>query len=369
MSPRPRPPRGTLRALGGVGLGALAGAPLPAEPGAWCVLPAGEGAVTFETDRAALGVTLHRPGAAPRGLALYPAPGCFRSMSVPLDLAGPDLARLAVVVVDRLDDAPLSLTARHDGGARVAVRCDPRRGAPSAALVAYRACGSDPIAFAAQCARRLDAVFGVLADLGLRRAALSLSTRADPPRRERFGLRAGPSPEAWTDALRALARGDACSLEVVGAWGELQVAPATRGASAPNETTLSVDLDRVPRGRERAARAALEDALCDAPDALLQGWCAVLAEAPRPRCVTRWERERGVRALPLERRWMATALRAEVPRAFVGGAWRDGDLAAWHPRGEAWDDAVAARGAASGSPRVRSLWRRTGGAPLQGGIA
>lgn len=351
------------------GRGSLAGGALPAGRGLWCVLPPGEQSITVSVDSFALRAAFARVGRAPRDLSFHAArDGSFESEPVALDLAGTDLARAVTVRLD--DDAPagtLSLRAAGCGALVVPL------GAPAAptppTLCGYRADARDPIAFAAWCARAVDALLAALADLGARRATLTLSTRDGDPLRARFAVHAGPSAETWSAALRALARGCATSLTLDGAWGELLIAPAPRGVDAVNETALHLAHDAVPSGRVEAARAAVEDALAAGADGLLQAWCAELRDPPRPRCVSRWERARGVRALPMARGWFARWLRADVDRAFLDGAWRNGGLAAHRPDGDAWLAALAPTGAGAGSSRVRALWRRTGGAPLQGGIA
>lgn len=364
----PRAAQGRLLAFGpGASTTSLQGAASPR--GLWLVLPEGEREVTLRADRPALSATLKRLRGSDIECAFFPDRPGARTAAVTLCPAGTDLARVLWVTLEALDPAPTALRVDVGDGASLTARLPRAPASPPGWLCGYRACDADPIAFASHTARRVEACLELMAAIGARRAALTLSTRDAPAHRARVSLARGLDVESWTLALRALARGAACSLTLESAHATLRVAPSPRGAPSVNETALEVDRAVVPEGLEASLLRSME-ALFAEPDASrLQGWSAALDAPPTPRCVTRWERDAGVRALPITAAWLGVTLRAPARRAFVAGAWREGDLDEFHPSASAFRRAVSPEGAAAGSAQVRAWWRRTGGAPMQGGIA
>jgi len=361
-------PPGRLRAFPPAD-GAVQGAALAHGRGAWFVAPEGEAALAVRVDRAVLGVRCKPLSRREIEHTVAPRECGWTTPSWPSLARGGDLARTLTVEVDALDAPPRRLSLLVDDAPARTVCLAPNAPPAEGWLCGYRACASDPIAFAAHAARRLEGALALLRDLGAKRGHFTLSRRDDEPVRARLTLGA-PLPDAlWASTLRALVRGAACGLEVDVGWAALRVAPSARGGPGVNETSLCIERGAVSERRESTALRALEELLGDAPEALLQAWSAPRPEALWPRCVTRWEREAGVRALPLSPGWFRQTLRAPAGRAFMEGAWRDGALEGYHPRAQSFAAEVAPRGAAAGSARVRAFWRRTGGEPMQGGVA
>lgn len=348
----------------------LEGAALPGGDGLWVVLPEGESELRVTSGPGVLCARWKSLGHNEIELPMFPCGQGFGTAPTAVTAQGDDLARVRVVTLDALDGPPASMGVDAGEGGRLTVSPSRRGAERSGVLCAYRACAADPLAFASACARRIDDALALLRDLGARRAVLSLSLRDAPPVTARLSLARGLPETLGCTLLRALSRGAACAVSIDAGWASVALAPSERGAAAANETVVSVDRAAVPERVEAALRCALEDAVAGEHPGALQAWCAALPEALHPRCVGRWERARGVRALPLTAGWLGTTLRAGVPRAWIDGAWREGEaLQVYQPRSEGFRDAVAPRGAGAGSPRVRALWRRTGGAPMQGGIA
>ncbi|MEZ4394236.1 MAG: hypothetical protein R3A48_24450 [Polyangiales bacterium] len=364
----PRAAQGRLLAFGaGAATTSLQGAATPR--GLWLVLPEGEREVSLHTDRLPLSATLKRLRGSDIERGFFPDGGGARTAAVTLSPSGSDLARVLWVTVEALDPAPSELRVEVGDGASLTARLPRAPASTPGWLCGYRACDADPIAFASHTARRVEACLELMASIGARHAALTLSTRDAPAHRARVSLARGLDAESWTLALRALARGAACSLTLEGPRAALRVAPSPRGAPSVNETALEVDRAVVPEAREPRLLAAMEALLAEPEASRLQCWSAALDAPPTPRCVTRWERDAGVRALPITAAWLGATLRAPARRAFIAGAWREGALDDFHPSASAFRQAVSPEGAASGSAQVRAWWRRTGGAPMQGGIA
>lgn len=361
-------PPGRLRAFPPAD-GAVQGAALAQGRGAWFVAPEGEASLAVRVDRAVLGVRCKPLSRREIEHTVAPRGGEWGTPSWPSLARGHDLARVVTVELDALDAPPRRLSVQVDDAPALTLSLPRSPAAVGGWLCGYRACASDPIAFAAHTARRLEAALELLRDLGARRGRLTLSRRDDAPVTARLSLSEGIPDALWAPTLRALVRGAACGLEVDVAWATLRIAPSPRGGPGVNETALCIDREVVSERREAAVLRALEELQGDAPEALLQAWSAARPEALWPRCVTRWERAAGVRALPLSPGWFRQTLRAPVGRAFIDGAWRDGALAGHHPQAQAFAEEVAPRGAALGSARVRAFWRRTGGEPMQGGMA
>lgn len=361
-------PQGRLRAFPPAP-GAVQGAALAHGRGAWFVAPEGEASLAVSVDQAVLAVRCKPLGRKEMEHTVAPLGAGWRTPSWPSLARGGDLARALTVEVDALDAAPRSLGLHVDDAPALTLALP--HGAPTAEgwLCGYRACGSDPIAFASHTARRLEAALELLRDLGARRGHFTLSRRDEEPVVARVKLGVAMPDALWSPTLRALVRGAACAVELDVGWAALRVAPSPRGGPGVNETALCIDRSAVPERLEATVLRALAELLGDAPDALLQAWSASRPEALWPRCVTRWERDAGVRALPLSPGWFRQTLRAPAGRAFIDGAWRDGALEGYHPRAQTFAVEVAPRGAAVGSARVRAFWRRTGGAPMQGGVA
>lgn len=364
----PSAPQGRLRAFPPA-RGAVEGGALARGRGAWFVAPAGEATLAVSVDRAVLGVRCQSLGRKEIEHTVAPVGGAWRTPAWPSAGRGGDLLRAVAVEVEALDDAPAQVSLLVDDAPALRVPLPPPAPRADLWLCGYRACGSDPIAFAAHTARRVEGALGLLRDLGARRGHFTLSRRDEEPVRARLTLAATLPDALWAPTLRALARGAACGLEIDVGWAALRVAPSPRGGPGVNETSLCIDGDAVPERLEATVLRALEELLGAPAEALLQAWAAAGPEAVWPRCVTRWERGAGVRALPLSPGWFRQTLRAPAARAFVDGAWRDEGAEGYHPRAQAFAVEVAPRGAAVGSARVRAFWRRTGGAPMQGGMA
>ncbi len=349
--------------------GAVQGAALAHGRGAWFVAPEGEASLAVRVDRAVLGVRCRPLGRREIEHTVAPRDGGWATPSWPSLARGGDLARAHLVELEALDAPPRRLSVWVNDAPALTVALPAASSAAEGWLCGYRACASDPIAFAAHTARRLEGALTLLRDLGARRGRFALSRRDDEPVLARLRLAEGLPEAIWEPTLRALVRGAACGLEVDVGWATLRVAPSPRGGPGVNEAALCIDRGAVSERREATVLRALEELLGDAPEALLQAWAATRPEALWPRCVTRWEREAGVRALPLSPGWFRQTLRAPAGRAFIDGAWREGAMDGYQPRAQAFAVEVAPRGAAAGSARVRAFWRRTGGEPMQGGVA
>lgn len=345
----------------------LEGAALPR--GAWCVLPEGECELSIHTDALPLAARLKRLRGSEIECSFFPDPHGARTASLPLAPSGSELARVLCVELEALDPPPRSLRVELGAAGSLSATLAPAAAPAPGWLCAYIACDADPIAFASRAARRLEAVCARLSELGLRRASLTLSTRDDAPLRASLSLARGLDPALWGRVLRALVRGHACSITLDALRATLSIAPSPRGARTVNESALCIDRAVIPERVEERLRATLEDDLGAADARTLQAWCAPLAEPVSPRCVSRWERAAGVRALPLTASWLGGVLRAAVPRAFIADAWRSQELQEFYPDAARFQRSVAPDGAATGSPQVRAWWRRTGGAPQQGGLA